>query len=89
MLTLLTYTAIILNTMYLLFVFSFCSCDTDSSFPDIQMGFCIEATGMTQGGEDEPHCDLGMEGGSFEEPSVKDEAESMEDDQDPEVRGCL
>ena len=52
------------------------------------MGFCIEATGMTQGSQDELHYDLEMEGGlvgSVGEPSVKDEAECMEDDQDPEV----
>ncbi|CAI5688817.1 guanine nucleotide-binding protein-like 3-like protein isoform X1 [Oreochromis niloticus] len=56
----------------------------ESSCPDIQMGFCMETTGMTQGGQGELHCDLGLEGGSVEASSSKEETESMEDDQDPE-----
>lgn len=46
----------------------------------------MENTGMTQGGLGEPHCELDMEGGSVEASTSKDETESMEDDQDPEVR---
>ncbi|XP_008291693.1 guanine nucleotide-binding protein-like 3-like protein [Stegastes partitus] len=53
----------------------------ESSCPDIQMGFCMETTGMTQGGQCEP---LEMEGGLVEEAAFKDGTESMEDDQDPE-----
>ncbi|XP_071349320.1 guanine nucleotide-binding protein-like 3-like protein [Trachinotus anak] len=56
----------------------------ESSCPDIQMGFCMETTGMTQGSQGEPPSDLEMERGPMENPDVKDEAESMEDDQDPE-----
>ncbi|XP_061584015.1 guanine nucleotide-binding protein-like 3-like protein isoform X2 [Cololabis saira] len=56
----------------------------ESSCPDVQMGFCMEAAGMTQGGPGEPHGDLEMEGGSAGEPSAKDETEVMDDDQDPE-----
>lgn len=46
----------------------------------------METTGLTQGGQGELHCDLGLEGGSVEASSSKEETESMEDDQDPEVR---
>ena len=60
-------------------------CVSESSCPDIQMGFCMETTGMTQGGQDEPPSDLEMVAGSLEEPEFKDETESMEDEQDPEV----
>ncbi|XP_029287240.1 guanine nucleotide-binding protein-like 3-like protein isoform X1 [Cottoperca gobio] len=56
----------------------------ESSCPDIQMGFCMETTGMTQGGEGELSSDLGMVGGSLEEPESKDETETMEDGQDQE-----
>uniref|UniRef100_A0A3P9QE74 G protein nucleolar 3 like n=1 Tax=Poecilia reticulata TaxID=8081 RepID=A0A3P9QE74_POERE len=49
-----------------------------SSCPDIQMGFCMETAGMTQGGQIESP-DPEMEGWSLE-----DEAETMEDDQDLE-----
>lgn len=42
------------------------------------MGFCMESSGMTQGGHSESHVDL--------EPHLKDDVESMEDGQDPEVR---
>ncbi|XP_035007622.2 guanine nucleotide-binding protein-like 3-like protein [Hippoglossus stenolepis] len=56
----------------------------ESSCPDIQMGFCMETTGMTQGGQGEPSSDLEMERVSIEEPEFKEEAETMEDDQDPE-----
>lgn len=41
------------------------------------MGFCIESSGMTQGGQGEAHADF--------EPPLKDDVESMEDGQDPEV----
>lgn len=54
----------------------------DSMCPDVQMGFCMETTGMTQGGLSDLHCDLDMAGGSVEESTFKEE--SMEDDQDPE-----
>ncbi|XP_029908269.1 guanine nucleotide-binding protein-like 3-like protein [Myripristis murdjan] len=56
----------------------------ESSCPDVQMGFCMETTGMTQGGQSEPPCGLEMEGGFLEEPELKDETESMEDEQDQE-----
>ncbi|KAM4612573.1 LOW QUALITY PROTEIN: guanine nucleotide-binding protein-like 3-like protein [Polymixia lowei] len=46
----------------------------ESSCPDVQLGFCMETVGMTQGGQ----CEL------VEEPEFKDETESMEDEQDPE-----
>ena len=46
----------------------------------------METAGMTQGGHEAPLGDLEMEGGSVEEPAFKDETESMEDDQDPEVK---
>ncbi|KAL6111344.1 gnl3l [Pungitius sinensis] len=52
----------------------------ESSCPDIQMGFCMENTGMTQGGQGEPPSDLEMVGGSLEEPEFKD----MEDGHNPE-----
>uniref|UniRef100_A0A8P4KU78 G protein nucleolar 3 like n=1 Tax=Dicentrarchus labrax TaxID=13489 RepID=A0A8P4KU78_DICLA len=55
-----------------------------SSCPDVQMGFCMETTGMTQGGQGEAPSDLEVVGGSLEEPEFKDEIESMEDEQDPE-----
>ncbi|XP_068576198.1 guanine nucleotide-binding protein-like 3-like protein [Cebidichthys violaceus] len=55
-----------------------------SSCPDVQMGFCMETTGMTQGGQGEPPSDLEVVGGSLEEPEVQDETQSMEDGQDPE-----
>ncbi|XP_059185477.1 guanine nucleotide-binding protein-like 3-like protein [Centropristis striata] len=54
----------------------------ESSCPDVQMGFCMETTGMTQGGQGEESPEL--VGGSIEEPECKDETESMEDGQDPE-----
>lgn len=53
------------------------------------MGFCMETTGMTQGGQGEPPSDLAMVEESVEEPELKDETESMEDDQDPEVWGMF
>ncbi|CAN9512473.1 unnamed protein product [Ophioblennius macclurei] len=56
----------------------------DSSCPDVQMGFCMETTGMTQGGPGDLHSDLDMESGSVAESAFKEDAESMEDDQDPE-----
>lgn len=62
----------------------FC-CVTETSCPDIHMGFCIETTGLTQGGQGEACADLDMAGACLEEPGLKDEAESMEDEQDPEV----
>ncbi|MED6257194.1 hypothetical protein ATANTOWER_014165 [Ataeniobius toweri] len=54
----------------------------ESSCPDIQMGFCMETAGMTQGGQNELP-ELEMEGGSVEDED-KDDAEFMEDDQDSE-----
>ncbi|XP_078103941.1 guanine nucleotide-binding protein-like 3-like protein [Sander vitreus] len=56
----------------------------ESSCPDIQLGFCMETTGMTQGGQGETPSDLEVVGGSLEESEFKDETESMEDGQDPE-----
>ncbi|KAF3689489.1 Guanine nucleotide-binding protein-like 3-like protein [Channa argus] len=56
----------------------------DSFYPDVQMGFCMETTGMTQGGQSEAPSDLEIERQSVEEPESKDETEFMEDDQDPE-----
>ncbi|XP_064160403.1 guanine nucleotide-binding protein-like 3-like protein [Anguilla rostrata] len=50
--------------------------------PDVQMGFCMASSGMTQGGAP---CDLEMEGGAAEAPEPEDAAaESMEQDQDAE-----
>lgn len=49
------------------------------------MGFCMETTGMTEGGQSEEHAGLEIVGGSLEEAEVKDETESMEDEWDPEV----
>lgn len=43
----------------------------------------METTGMTQGGQG--LSDLVMDRGSVGETELKDETESMEDDQDPEV----
>ncbi|XP_062251727.1 guanine nucleotide-binding protein-like 3-like protein isoform X2 [Platichthys flesus] len=56
----------------------------ESSCADIQMGFCMETTGMTEGGPGEPPSNLEMERVSIEEPEFKEEAEAMEDDQDTE-----
>ncbi|MEQ2168673.1 hypothetical protein GOODEAATRI_017211 [Goodea atripinnis] len=55
----------------------------ESSCPDIQMGFCMETAGMTQGGQNELP-ELEMEGGSVEDED-EDDAEFMEDDQDSEL----
>lgn len=60
-------------------------CLSESSCPDVQMGFCMETTGMTQGGQGEPPSDLEVVAGSLEEPEFKDETESMEDGHDAEV----
>uniref|UniRef100_A0A4W5JPX7 G protein nucleolar 3 like n=1 Tax=Hucho hucho TaxID=62062 RepID=A0A4W5JPX7_9TELE len=54
-----------------------------SSCTDVQMGFYMATAGMTQGGQEEPPCDLEMEG-ALDEVESKDETESMDDDQDPE-----
>ncbi|KAK5623362.1 hypothetical protein CRENBAI_015380 [Crenichthys baileyi] len=54
----------------------------ESSCPDIQMGFCMETAGMTQGGQNES-AELEMEGKSVENED-KIDAEFMEDDQDSE-----
>uniref|UniRef100_A0A1A8BK17 Guanine nucleotide binding protein-like 3 (Nucleolar)-like n=2 Tax=Nothobranchius kadleci TaxID=1051664 RepID=A0A1A8BK17_NOTKA len=54
----------------------------DSSCLDVPMGFCMEPSGMTQGGPDEINAEPGMEGGSDE--AFQDEVESMADDQDGE-----
>nr|XP_040060388.1 guanine nucleotide-binding protein-like 3-like protein isoform X1 [Gasterosteus aculeatus aculeatus] len=57
----------------------------ESSCPDVQMGFCMETTGMTQGGQGEPPSDLEVVAEeSLEEPEFKDETESMEDGHDAE-----
>ncbi|XP_051933285.1 guanine nucleotide-binding protein-like 3-like protein isoform X2 [Hippocampus zosterae] len=50
----------------------------DSSCSDMQMGFCIETMGMTNGNPAQDPARQEMEGESAVEP------ESMEDDQDPE-----
>ncbi|KAK2862537.1 hypothetical protein Q5P01_002070 [Channa striata] len=56
----------------------------DSFCSDVQMGFCMATTGMTQGGQSEARCDLEIETQSLEEPELKVETESMEDDQETE-----
>ncbi|XP_034023174.1 guanine nucleotide-binding protein-like 3-like protein [Thalassophryne amazonica] len=56
----------------------------DSSCPDVQMGFCMETSGMTQGGQSEPCSDVQLEGSSQAEPQFEDGTESMEDDQNSE-----
>lgn len=67
---------------------AFCS-NSESSCPDVQMGFCMESIGMTQGDHEEPHFGLQIEGGSGAEPTAEDKTEFMEDDQDPEVRNGI
>lgn len=49
------------------------------------MGFCMETTGMTQGGQGETPSHLEMVAGSLEEPEFEDKTESMDDGRDPEV----
>ncbi|XP_077430585.1 guanine nucleotide-binding protein-like 3-like protein [Vanacampus margaritifer] len=56
----------------------------DSSCSDVQMGFCIETMGMTNGNLTQHPSHQEMEGESVQEPEFKIEAESMDDDQDPE-----
>lgn len=53
---------------------------SDPSCPDIQMGFCMETTGMTESDE---HAGLEMAG--VEDPGIKDYTESIDDERDPEV----
>lgn len=53
------------------------------------MGFCMATSGMTQGDQEEPPCDLEMEGGTLEDVELKDKSESMDDDQDHEVLQCF
>lgn len=48
----------------------------------------METTGMTEGGQSDEHADLEMVRGSLEDPEIKDETESMEDERDPEVGAC-
>ncbi|CAL8380010.1 unnamed protein product [Boreogadus saida] len=50
----------------------------------VQMGFCMETAGMTQGFPAEGGCDLAMEGALVEDLELRDETESMDDDQDTE-----
>lgn len=45
----------------------------------------METTGMTEGGQSEEYAGLETMGGSLEEPEIKDDTESMEDERDPEV----
>lgn len=45
---------------------------------DVKMGFCMESSGMTQGGQGEAHGDF--------EPHLNEDVESMEDGQDTEVQ---
>lgn len=54
---------------------------SESLCPDIQMGFCMENTGMTEGGQSDEYA----MGGPLEEPEIKEETESMDDERDPEV----
>ncbi|XP_062319039.1 guanine nucleotide-binding protein-like 3-like protein [Osmerus eperlanus] len=54
----------------------------ESSCPDVQMGFCMATSGMTQGDLETPPCDLEMELASLKEIESKNETESMGDDQD-------
>ncbi|XP_029989633.1 guanine nucleotide-binding protein-like 3-like protein [Sphaeramia orbicularis] len=56
----------------------------ESSCADVQMGFCMETSGMTQGGQGEAPSELEMEGGSVAESEFQEDTESMQDDQDPE-----
>jgi len=53
----------------------------------VQVGFCMETAGMTQGLQTETQC--GFEMDSVEDPELRDEHESMDDDQDREVEGQL
>lgn len=53
----------------------------------VQMGFCMETTGMTQGLQAETHCAFAMD--SVEDSELRDETESMDDDQDREVEWQL
>lgn len=53
-------------------------CVLETMCTDVQMGFCMESGGMTQGGQGEAHADF--------EPHLKEDVESMEDGQDPEVQ---
>lgn len=45
----------------------------------------METTGMTESAE---HAAQGMSTASLEDPAIKDETESMEDERDPEVGIC-
>ncbi|XP_061148287.1 guanine nucleotide-binding protein-like 3-like protein [Syngnathus typhle] len=56
----------------------------DSSCSDVQMGFCIESMGMTNGNQAQAYFHQEMEGELVLESNSIDERESMEDDQDPE-----
>ncbi|XP_061689316.1 guanine nucleotide-binding protein-like 3-like protein isoform X2 [Syngnathoides biaculeatus] len=56
----------------------------DSSSSDIQMGFCIENMGMTNGNQAPAPFHQEIEGESVQEPELKNEEESMEEDQDAE-----
>lgn len=57
----------------------------ESTSANVQMGFCMETMGMTQGDQQgEISFDPDMEGGNVEEAENREESESMEDDQDPE-----
>ena len=58
----------------------------ESSCPDVQMGFCMATSGMTQCDLETPPCDLEMELASLKEIESKNETESMGDDQDLKVR---
>ncbi|XP_024915777.1 guanine nucleotide-binding protein-like 3-like protein isoform X2 [Cynoglossus semilaevis] len=56
-----------------------------SSCPDVQMGFCMETAGMTQGDQGDLPPTLEMDRGFEDQLEVlKDASESMEEDQDPE-----
>lgn len=45
----------------------------------------METTGMTEGGQNEEYAGLEMMLGSLEEPEIKEETESIDDERDPEV----
>uniref|UniRef100_A0A3P8XI34 CP-type G domain-containing protein n=1 Tax=Esox lucius TaxID=8010 RepID=A0A3P8XI34_ESOLU len=55
-----------------------------SACPDVQMGFCMATSGMTQGGQEEESCDREMESGVLNDVESKGEIESMDDGQDSE-----
>lgn len=55
--------------------------DLECGTSDVQMGFCMATSGMTQGGPGDEQ----MEEPSGENPDLQDTAESMDGDEDAEV----